>query len=118
MSIRSTMVAALLLGAGTAQAATLPTSAPLLVADGNAYSCAVVNVTGKALTSVVLSVWRADGSLGANTTCAPLDAGAVCSFANPAVGDSYRYCNVTGANKTAVRGTFCNTVTSVCVPVQ
>ena len=116
--IRALVVAAgvLVVGVGGAQAATLA-SGPLRVADQNSYSCTAVNVGGGDI-AVAVKVTIDGGGGGATKSCAPLSPTGVCAAENDAGSTAYRFCTITTSNKKGTRGTFCNTSTGICVPVQ
>jgi hypothetical protein len=112
------LCAGVLAGAGTAHAATLA-SGPLRVAEQNAYSCSAGNVgTREVDVEVTVTIDGGATGNGVSTTCAGLAPNAVCVAANDAASTKYRFCTVKTSNRKAVRGTFCNTTTAVCVPVQ
>lgn len=112
------LMAGLFALAGSAQAATVG-SGPLRIADLNAYACAVANVSSKPV-AVEVNVIIDGGAAGSGATnvCPALAPNAVCTAANDAGSTNYRTCVVTTGSKRALRGTFCNVTTGICVPVQ
>lgn len=117
--MKSLSAAVFLASAVAAQAGSIIASGPLRVADGEDYSCAVVNAGPTDLSSVAVVVTIEGGGGGATKTCTPLGTLAACTAANTAGSTYQRFCSVTVAGrKSAVRGTFCNTTTGQCVPVQ
>jgi len=116
--LRAVLVAAAMLAAGSsaAEAATLA-SGPLRVADQQYFTCSVANVgTGDVAAKVDVTI--AGGGYGAASNCPALAPAGVCAADNQAGSANYRYCTITTSNRKAVRGTFCNTSTGICVPVQ
>lgn len=117
-TLRTVLVVAGLLafGGGQALAGTL-SSGPLRVLVGASYSCAAVNVGSKDV-SVEVKVTINNGGSGVTTTCATLNPESVCAAENDAGGTNYRFCTITTKSKRSIRGTFCNTTTGICIPVQ
>ena len=111
--------AALVAGfAAGAQAGSLLVSAPLPVANGNSYRCAVVNVGAKEIEAVEVKMLEDGNTLAASMSCTSLPVGEMC-IASSTSGDSInRFCTVGGVTKKNVRGSLCNTSTGVCVPIQ
>jgi hypothetical protein len=121
MLLKAVIVAAVLItvAGGGAQAATVA-GGPLLIASLNDYSCSVVNISSKDLTSVVVKVTIDGGGGGATQTCAPLAPNTACTASNSAGGGtSRRFCTATvSSGKKTFRGTFCDTTAGTCVPLQ
>jgi hypothetical protein len=114
------MVAAAILMAGAAQAATL-VSPPLHLLSGDDYRCMVVNAGTKAIASAKIAVSISGSTPGSGFTedCGPVDPGVVCAGDNEAGGSNYRFCTIDFiGSKSYVRGSFCNTTQGVCVPLQ
>jgi hypothetical protein len=118
MRFRAMVVTVVVFASGAAQAATI-SSAPLRIADSNNYSCAAVNVSTKDV-AVEVNVSITGGAIGsgASEACSPLSPTSVCVAENQAGSANFRYCTITTSNKRAIRGTFCNTSTGICVPVE
>lgn len=110
------MVALLAVAASPAAAASIG-SGPLRVKDLDNYHCSVVNVSAKPV-DVRVAVSINGGGYGADKTCAALAPNAVCVAENDAGSIGYRFCTATVGNKKAVRGTFCDVTSGLCVPVQ
>jgi hypothetical protein len=108
--------AVLAVGPGAARAATLA-SGPLRIGDLQNYSCSAVNAGTRDVTVEVI-VTIEDGGFGTSEACSPLSPTSVCSADNEAAFAKYRYCTIKTTSKRDTRGTFCNTTTGVCIPVQ
>ncbi len=111
--------AALMGVAGEARAALLA-SGPLRILANEYYRCAAVNAGNTAVdVKVRLSIAGSYVGSGAQNDCSSLGTAEVCEAENQAGGTNYRSCTITtNGAKRAVRGTFCNTTTGVCIPVQ
>jgi hypothetical protein len=105
--------------AGDANAALLA-SGPLRILANEYYRCAAVNAGNTAVdVKVRLSIAGSYVGSGAQNDCTSLGTAEVCEAENQAGGSNYRSCTITtNGAKRAVRGTFCNTSTGVCIPVQ
>jgi len=118
IGFRAVLVAAAILAVGSsaAEAATLA-SGPLRIQDLQWFTCMAVNVhTGDVAAKVDVTI--AGGGYGASASCPSLSPAGVCAADNQAGSANYRYCTITTTNRKAVRGTFCNNTTGVCIPVQ
>jgi hypothetical protein len=114
--VAAVAAAALVLGNGAAQAATL-SSGPLRLAELESFTCSAVNASGREVVANV-KVTIANGGFGAEKNCSPLADKAVCTADNQAGFTAYRYCTITTSDKRGTRGSFCNASTKVCIPVQ
>ena len=65
-----------------------------------------------------IGVTIAGGGYGAAADFPSLSPAGVCAAENQAGSSNYRYCTIRTTNRKAVRGTFCNDTTGVCIPVQ
>jgi hypothetical protein len=115
--VRAMVAAAGLLLVGSAARATMLASGALWVADSDGYSCTAVNASDKSV-AVEVKVTIDGGGGGATQSCSPLGPTSVCAAVNDAGSAHYRFCTIATSNKKATRGTFCNTTTGLCVPVQ
>ena len=118
IGFRAVLVATAILVAGSSavEAATLA-SGPLYVQGQHYFTCMVANVhTGAVAAEVDVTI--AGGGYGAAADCPSLAPAGVCAADNQAGSGNYRYCTITTTNRKAVRGTFCNNTTGVCIPVQ
>jgi hypothetical protein len=111
--------AALMGVAGEARAALLA-SGPLRILSNQYFSCTAVNAGNSAVSvDVAITIAGSNVGSGALEKCASLPSREICEAENQAGGTNYRYCTITTTGpKRAVRGTFCNTTTGVCIPVQ
>jgi hypothetical protein len=109
-------VALLAISVSPAAAASIG-SGPLRVKDLETYGCSVVNVSAKPVdVQVVVSI--NGGGSGVSKSCPALAPNAVCVAENDAGSFGYRFCTATVSSKKAVRGSFCDVTSGVCVPVQ
>ena len=115
--IRLFLGAALLAATASSAHAAAIASGPLRVADLESYTCAVVNIGTKPVDVEVVVTINGGGG-GATKKCPGLAPYGVCLAENDAGSSGYRFCTATATSKKSVRGTFCDTSTDVCTPLQ
>lgn len=109
-------LAATLVSATGAHAGKALSSGPVLVNIGDTMTCAVVNVSGKDLSDIQVSIFKAEtGPSETNTSCATEAATGICGVQTAVVSGGYRFCSVTLSGSTkALRGNLCNLDTGDC----
>jgi hypothetical protein len=117
--IAATTVAVVGFCSAVAMAASAPASAPIMMNQGATYECRVVNTSDKSISSVIIDSVQNGGGVSASTGCEPLPTGQVCVLSSSAASPGFRWCRLTvvGSSK-PLRGTFCNTSTNACTPLQ
>lgn len=107
----------LLTTAGNAHAKGL-VSPPVYVTGVESYLCMVSNVGTKPLSDVVVTVVVDGGGILSSQTCATVPPGGVCTESGSGGPTSAKFCTATGVSKGNSRGSFCNSSTNVCLPLN
>jgi hypothetical protein len=105
-----------LVGAGSAHAGKALTSGPVLFGFDDNLICAAVNVSGKEVADVVVSIFKGEaGTAESNTSCVTEAPTGICGVTFSANSPGYRYCAVTLSGSTkSLRARLCNEDTGEC----